>query len=130
MNKIIVSGWLGRDAELKTIPSGKNLLEFSIGVTDGWGDNKTTIFWKCKMFGDRGVKLVQHFMKGTKLLVEGKPEIRKYTNKEGVEKTSPEIFVTDFEFMGGKKEDSRSDNPLAADGFTSESDDSDSSVPF
>ena len=105
MNKIIVTGALGRGAELKVLPSGKNVLEFSIAVNSGYGDNKKTYWWKAKLFGDRAAKLTEHFVKGTKLLVEGVPELREYEAKDGSGKRiSPEIFVTDFEFMGGKKE--------------------------
>ena len=133
MNKIIVTGALGRDAELKTLPSGKNVLEFSIAVNSGFGDNKKTYWWKAKLFGDRSAKLVEHFVKGTKLLVEGVPELREYEAKEyrdigGGKKISPEIFVTDFEFIGGKKEQT-SDNAFATTGFAPADDDSDS-IPF
>ena len=107
MNKIIVTGGLGRDAELKSLPSGKNVLEFSIAVNSGCGDNKKTYWWKAKLFGDRAVKLEQYFVKGTKLMLEGVPELREYEAKDGSgKKISPEIFVTDFEFIGGKKEES------------------------
>ena len=117
MNKIIVSGSLGRDAELKTLPSGKNVLEFSIAVNSGFGDNKNTYWWKAKLFGDRAAKLAEYFVKGTKLMIEGVPELREYEAKDGSGKRiSPEIFVTDFEFMGGKKEQT-SDNTFANTGF-------------
>ena len=46
MNKIIVTGALGRDAELKSLPSGKNVLEFSVAVNSGFGDSKKTYFSK------------------------------------------------------------------------------------
>ena len=129
MNKIIVSGGLGRDAELKTLPSGKYVLEFSIAVNSGYGDNKKTYWWKAKLFGDRAAKLAEYFVKGTKLLVEGVPELREYEAKDGSGKRiSPEIFVTDFEFMGGKKEQT-SDNAFASAGFAPANDDSDS-IPF
>ena len=129
MNKIIVSGSLGRDAELKALPSGKNVLEFSIAVNSGFGDNKKTYWWKAKLFGDRASKLAEYFVKGTKLMIEGTPELREYEAKDGSGKRiSPEIFVTDFEFMGGKKEQT-SDNAFANTGFAP--DDSDSSaIPF
>lgn len=104
MNKIIVTGALGRDAELKTLPSGKNVLEFSIAVNSGYGDNKKTYWWKAKIFGDRAAKLAEYFVKGTKLLIEGVPELREYEAKDGGgKKISPEIFVTDFEFIGGRQ---------------------------
>lgn len=130
MNKIIVTGGLGRDAELKSLPSGKNVLEFSIAVNSGYGDNKKTYWWKCKMFGDRAAKLAEHFTKGTKLMIEGVPELREYEAKDGSGKRiSAEIFVTDFEFIGGKKEQT-SDNAFAGAGFAPANDDADSNVPF
>lgn len=131
MNKIIVSGGLGRDAELKALPSGKNVLEFSIAVNSGFGDNKKTYWWKAKLFGDRASKLAEYFVKGTKLMVEGVPELREYEAKDGSGKRiSPEIFVTDFEFMGGKKEQT-SDNAFANTGFAPANDAADDfAVPF
>lgn len=129
MNKIIVTGALGRDAELKTLPSGKNVLEFSIAVNSGFGDNKKTYWWKAKLFGDRAVKLAEYFVKGARLIIEGVPELREYEAKDGSGKRiSPEIFVTDFEFMGGKKEQA-SDNAFTNTGFTSATDAADS-IPF
>jgi single-strand DNA-binding protein len=131
VNKIIISGGLGRDAELKSLPSGKNVLEFSIAVNSGFGDNKKTYWWKAKLFGDRATKLAEYFVKGTKLMIEGVPELREYEAKDGSGKRiSPEIFVTDFEFMGGKKEQT-SDNAFANTGFAPANDATDDfAVPF
>jgi single-strand DNA-binding protein len=129
VNKIIVTGGLGRDAELKGLPSGKYVLEFSIAVNSGYGDNKKTYWWKAKVFGERAVKLAEHFTKGTKLMVEGVPELREYEAKDGSGKRiSAEIFVTDFEFIGGKKEQA-SDNAFAGAGFAPTNDGADL-VPF
>lgn len=127
MNKIIVTGGLGKDAELKSLPSGKNVLEFSIAVNSGYGDNKKTYWWKGKLFGDRAAKLAEYFTKGTKLMIEGVPELREYEAKDGSGKRiSAEIFVTDFEFIGGKKEGgSESSHAAPADDAGD-----DSPVPF
>jgi len=58
------------------------------------------------------------------------PELREYQAKDGSGiKISPEIFVTDFEFIGGKKEQT-SDNVFAGAGFAPANDDSDSDIPF
>ena len=127
MNKIIVSGSLGRDSEIKFTAAGKAVLNFSIAVNSGFGDSKKTTWWRCALWGSRAEKLVDHFKKGTKLLIMGEPEIREY-EKDGVKKTSAEIFVNDFEFIGSKKEGGESDNAFADAGFAP-ADDSDS-VPF
>ena len=131
MNKIIVTGGLGRDAELKSLPSGKNVLEFSIAVNSGYGDNKKTYWWKCKMFGDRATKLAEHFTKGTKLMIEGVPELREYEAKDGSGKRiSAEIFVTDFEFIGGRQATQTTEGGFDGAGFAPETDDYSSSIPF
>lgn len=130
MNKIIVSGSLGRDSEIKFTAAGKAVLNFSIAVNSGFGDSKKTTWWRCALWGSRAEKLVDHFKKGTKLLIMGEPEIREY-EKDGVKKTSAEIFVNDFEFIGSKKEGGEGDNAFADAGFAPTNDAADdSSVPF
>ena len=129
MNKIIVSGSLGRDSEIKFTAAGKAVLNFSIAVNSGFGESKKTNWWRCALWGARAEKLVDHFKKGTKLMVMGEPDLREY-EKDGVKKLSAEIFVNDFEFMGGKKEGGESDSFTDA-GFTPADDDSDSEkIPF
>lgn len=104
MNSITITGTLGRDSELKSLPSGTQVLEFSVAVNDGFGDKKKTYWWKCKLFGDRAAKLEQYFLKGTRLLIQGSPELREYEKKDGSKGMSAEIFVRDFDFFGGKQE--------------------------
>lgn len=104
-------GNIGRDAELKTV--GKTqLLEFSLACNDGFGDNKTTTWINCKLWGARAEKLEKHFTKGTKLVVAGNLKNRKYTTKDGVEKFSTELNVSDFSFAGGPKTDGVSDDGI------------------
>jgi single-strand DNA-binding protein len=131
MNKIMVTGGLTHDSELKQTAQGKSVLSFSLAVSDGQGEYKKTSYWRCSLWGTRAEKLHQYFIKGTRLLVEGKPEIRQYEKQDGTKGISAEIFVTDFEFIGGKKGEagSNSGNDYANDaGFPSG--DEDSAIPF
>jgi single-strand DNA-binding protein len=95
------SGNLARDAELKTLPSGTQLLEFTIGNNIGYGDKKQTIWIRCAMFGARGEKLAQYLTKGTKVWVTGELSIRDYTGKDGTPKYSVELNTRDIELLGG-----------------------------
>ena len=104
MNSITITGALGRDSELKTTAAGKAVLNFSVANNTGYGDNKKTTWFRCTMWGARAEKLQQHFLKGTKLLVIGEFELREYEKKDGSAGTSAEIFVKDFEFIGGKND--------------------------
>lgn len=125
MNKIIVSGGLGRDAELKQTPQGKSVLEFSLAVNSGFKKDGPPSWWRCAIWGDRGEKLQQYLVKGTRLLVEGEPKLRQYEDKDGNKRLSAEIFVNNIEFMGSKSESNSSQSSESA-GY----DDDDGEVPF
>ena len=104
MNKIIITGGLGRDSELKQV-GDKSVLEFSVAVNSGYKKEDPPSWWRCTIWGTRAEKLHQYLTKGTRLLIEGEPKIRQYEDKEGNKKLSAEIFVKELEFFG-----SRADN--------------------
>lgn len=124
MNKIIVSGGLGRDAELKQTPQGKSVLEFSLAVNSGFKKDDPPSWWRCAIWGDRGEKLQQYLVRGTRLLVEGEPKLRQYEDKDGNKRLSAEIFVNNIEFMGANGDNSGSQSSAPAD------DDGSDSIPF
>ena len=100
-NKLMCTGGLGRDSELKTTPNGKMVLEFPLAVNTGWGDNKKTTWWNCQLWGDRAEKLQQYFLKGKQFLIEGEPSIRKFERKDGTFGLSADLKVVNFDFMNG-----------------------------
>jgi single-strand DNA-binding protein len=102
-NNISFTGRLGRDSELKQV--GQNdLLEFNVGNNVGFGDKKSTNWFKCSVWGNRAVTLEQYLTKGQEVFVCGELTLREYENKEGIKKISPEIRVNSVDFVGGKKE--------------------------
>jgi single-strand DNA-binding protein len=104
MNSFNCAGNLGRDAEIKTLPSGSQLLEFTIANSVGYADKKQTIWIRCLMYGLRGEKLAQYLTKGTKVWVTGELSIRDYTAKDGTQKYSVELNTRDIELLGGGKQ--------------------------
>ena len=58
--KLSAIGRLGRDSELKFTPNGKPLVKWSMAVDVGWGDNKSTQWLRCTMWGERGQKIQQY----------------------------------------------------------------------
>ena len=108
--RLIITGNLGRDAELKTTASNKQVLTFSIANTVGFGDNKKTTWFRCNLWGARAEKLASHLTKGTKLMISGELQVREYEGKDGSKKTSVEVFVKDLEFIGGKASGDSADN--------------------
>ena len=53
MNKLIISGRLTRDAEVRFIPSGTPVMSFSVANNTGFGDNQKTHYFECSLFGKR-----------------------------------------------------------------------------
>lgn len=105
INVCTFSGRLGRDSEVKYIPSGTAVLEFSLAVDTGFGDKKSSFWLKCAMFGDRGQKLSQYLLKGQQVIVSGEFSPREYQAGDGSTKASLELRVNAVELIGGKQQD-------------------------
>ena len=105
MQKLLITGALGRDGELKTTKAGEDVLTFPVGVSQGFGDSKTTNWYRCSMWGKRARNLQQYLLKGAKVAVAGSLQIGEYEGK-----TQLNITVDEVEFM------SRADNqkPLSS----------------
>ena len=101
INLIIVSGNIGRDCEVKYLPSGKALAEFSLPVKSGWGDNEKTTWFKCVIFGKRAEgKLPEMLTKGQKVTVTGQFSVNEWTNKEGGTSYQCQIAVDGIDLSG------------------------------
>ena len=145
INVCTFSGRLGRDSEVKYIPSGTAVLEFSLAVDTGFGDKKTSFWLKCSMFGDRGQKLSQYLLKGQQVIVSGEFSPREYQSGDGTTKVSLELRVNAVELVGSKQDGGQREAPAAPRTMTeadkkkaatsaantgSPFDDMDDSIPF
>lgn len=101
MNNITIAGPLGRDAELRSIPSGEQVLSFS--VADSAGRDKPTIWWNCQMWGKRAATLQQYLTKGQQVAVSGSVSEREWTDKDGNQRKSMEIRVNDVALQGSRQ---------------------------
>jgi single-strand DNA-binding protein len=102
MNNITVAGQLGRDAEVRYLPNGDPVANFTIA--DSQGKDKDAIWWNCQLFGKRAESLAQYLTKGQAVTITGSVSQRKYTDKNGVEKLSTDVRVNDVALQGGKRE--------------------------
>lgn len=100
MNVCTFVGRLGRDPELKEVGSNK-VLSFSVASDTGYGDNKSTIWLDCSVWGRRGESLSQFLTKGTQVTVAGSLSERKYQAKDGQEKTALQMNVNEISMTGG-----------------------------
>ena len=105
MNKIILTGNITKDAELRYTANDKAYSKFSIANNEGYGDNKKTNFFNCTLWGKSAENLNRFLTKGQKVLITGKVEINDYKDKEGVERKIIDINVDSFggvELLGNK----------------------------
>lgn len=102
MNSLTIAGQLGRDAEVRFLPTGDPVANFS--VADSQGKDKDAIWWNCQLFGKRAESLAQYLTKGQSVTVTGSVSQRKYIDKNGVEKISTDVRVNDIALQGGRKE--------------------------
>jgi single-strand DNA-binding protein len=108
LNKIVLSGNLGADAELRYTKSGNPVVSFSLAVnertqqSDGtWGDY--TNWPDCVMFGKRAEALSPWLRKGTKISLTGRIHTRSY-QRDGQNVKRWEVRVEDVELMQHKRE--------------------------
>lgn len=104
MIKIIATGNIGKDAELKQI-GGNNYACFSIAITEKVkGKSRTT--WVDVVKYDKEGKLTPYLKKGVRVQVIGKPTTSGYTNKNGDIVSTLTIWVmNELEFQGGMKKE-------------------------
>jgi single-strand DNA-binding protein len=98
MNSITVAGQLGRDAELRKLPDGTPVLQFS--VADSQGREKPTIWWNCQLFGKRAESLQKYLAKGQSVTVSGSVSEREWEDKEGQTRKSMDVRVNEIALQG------------------------------
>ncbi len=106
VNKVILIGNLGRDAETKYTPQGVAVSRFSIATTRRIKDNATGE-WKDETDWNnvtlwRNENLAPYLQKGKQVYVEGRLQTRSYQDKDGVKKYSTEVVAEDVILLGGR----------------------------
>ena len=114
MNKVILSGRLTRDPEVKTATSGNAYTRVSIAVdrqyTKEKGNEKGVDFIGLVVFGKTAEFMGKYFTKGSKILVEGRLQTSHYQDKNGEKRSSTDVIVDAVEFADSKKKDSDGDS--------------------
>ena len=95
--KIMFIGNLGRDPEMRYMPSGKPVTQFSVAVSHskpdgqgGWVDEGTDWF-RVSVFGDRAERAAEQFRKGMKVFVEGRLKTSEYVSKDNEKRFSLDV---------------------------------------
>ena len=107
INRVIISGNLTRDPELRSTASGMPVLGFGVAVNDR-RKNQQTGEWEdypnfidCTMFGTRAQSLSQYLSKGAKVSIEGKLRWSQW-ERDGQKRSKIEVIVDELEFMSSR----------------------------
>ena len=111
INRVIISGNLTRDPELRSTAGGVQVLSFGVAVNDRrrnpqtgeWEDYPN--FIDCTMFGARAESLSRYLSKGTKVSIEGKLRWSQW-ERDGQKRSKIEVIVDELEFMSSRNSDS------------------------
>ena len=106
VNKVILVGNLGRDAELRYTPGGAAVSKFSIATTEVWNDKggqrqERTEWHNIDLWGKQAESLSEYLVKGKQVYVEGRLQTDEYTDKEGVKRKSTKVRCDRVVLLGG-----------------------------
>lgn len=114
MNKILLIGNLGGDPELSYTPSGTAVTKFSIAVS-GRGKDAESMWIRVVCWQKLAETASSYLKKGNKVYIEGRLEMRKYQDKNGVDRTSVEVIATDLEFLTPKSQSNSNNDSSVED---------------
>jgi len=127
MNKVIVTGNLCRDIELRYIPDGTAVGSFSIAVNEKYKDKETTSFFNVTVWGKQAENCAKYIGKGSKVLIEG--NLKQDTwEKDGQKHQMVKINAQRVEFIGKPKE--KTQGEPATDQTANQESGVDQDVPF
>ena len=111
VNKTILLGNLGKDPELKFLPNGDAVCNFSIATTDSWknkdGTKQEKTEWHNIVLYRKLAEIAGEYLrKGSSVYIEGSLQTRKWTNKEGQERYTTEVIGNSMQMLGSKSSQS------------------------
>lgn len=119
INRVVISGNLTRDPELRNTASGLPVMGFGVAVNDR-RKNQQTGEWEdypnfvdCTMFGTRAESVSRFLSKGSKVAIEGKLRWSQW-ERDGQKRSKIEVIVDELEFMSSRDGGNSAPHPSAA----------------
>lgn len=138
-NKITIVGYLGKDPEIRYMPDGTAVCNFSVATTEKRKDRsgemqESTIWFRINVWGKQADAANQYLTKGRQVYVEGRLSQQEFTDRDGNKRTSLEVRATDVQFLGprgdeGSHSPASSSAPRQTSGSSSSGAD-DNEIPF
>jgi single-strand DNA-binding protein len=133
VNKAIILGNLGKDPEVRFLPNGDAVCNFSIATTESWKDkngqkNDKTEWHNIVLFRKLAEIAGEYLKKGRPVYIEGRLQTRKWQDKEGADRYTTEIVADTMQMLGSR--DEAREAPSAPAEAPTNFDDMKDDVPF
>jgi single-strand DNA-binding protein len=108
LNKVMVIGNVGRDPEMRYIPSGKPVTSFSVATSRSWtnseGERREETEWfNVVAWGNLAEICKQHLRRGQQVYIEGRLQTRSWEDHEGKKRFRTELVASEMILLGGRR---------------------------
>ncbi len=108
VNKVILVGNLGRDPEIRYLPSGEPVANVTLATSSKFKNKngemvEETEWHRVTFFGKLADIVGQYLKKGRSIYIEGRLKTRKYTDKDGIEKYATDIIANEMQMLGTRE---------------------------
>ncbi len=144
VNKVILIGNLGKDPEVRYMPSGSAVANVTVATSESWkdkqsGEQQERTEWHNVVFFNRLAEIVGEYLKkGSQVYVEGSLRTRKWQDKNGTDRYTTEIVASEMQMLGSRgggtasysQESPARSSAAAAPSASSGVEDLDDDIPF
>lgn len=108
VNKVILVGNLGKDPEVRYMPSGGAVANVTLATSEQWkdkqsGEQKERTEWHTVVFYQRLAEIAGEYLKkGSQIYIEGSLRTRKWQDKSGNDRYTTEIIASEMQMLGGR----------------------------
>lgn len=124
INRVVLSGNLTRDPEVRTTQAGTPVMSLGIAVNDRRKNNQTgewedyANFIDCTMFGNRAQNVAQYLSKGQRVMIDGKLRYSQW-ERDGQKRSKIEVIIDDIDFASSRGDTQGYSAPSTPDSTTS-----------
>ena len=109
VNRVILVGNLGKDPEMRYMPSGGAVANVTVATSESWkdkqtGEQKDRTEWHNVVFYNRLAEIAGEYLrKGSQAYIEGSLRTRKWQDKNGQDRYTTEIIASEMQMLGGRQ---------------------------
>lgn len=118
MNKIVLIGNVGNSPEVRKLESGIEVANLSLATNENYtnkaGEKVEKTEWhRIEAWGTIATAIEQFVKKGDRLYIEGKVTTQRWSDADGIERTTTKVKTTRIEFLGYRREQVLNETPVA-----------------